>query len=312
MKKKSLNEIKLSNNVKNALRIINDKLMDQKKHVDHFQYKKTLEMTGEMEEFIDKLSQQEKNLLINVIKSLTLLTSGNVKSVRSSGESFDAKKSESWEKVLSNVSFEILEYMGFDTGKPVSQKDYKESAIYLRTLTAQRNFGTGPVEKFNLMFRGMSGIDKNTLIHLLVNDEILVNQGSSFSTDFTESYSFAQGAMYNTLFVAYNPKLKGLDARSLSFYSGEDEIIFSGKIKLSKILLFNNRGAQFRTEWSDSVGRADFVINPKESVFKQGGLKKQLIDLLTDEDDTKRWNMGIPFANGELKRPMFVFVGKVV
>ena len=31
MKKKSLNEIKLSNNVKNALRIINDKLMDLNK-----------------------------------------------------------------------------------------------------------------------------------------------------------------------------------------------------------------------------------------------------------------------------------------
>ena len=71
-------------------------------------------------------------------------------------------------------------------------------------------------------------------------------------------------------------------------------------------------GAQFRSEWDDSVGRADFVINPKESVFKQGGLKKQLIDILTDKEDTKRWNMGIPFGNGEMKRPMFVFVGKVV
>lgn len=312
MKKKSLNEIQLTKNVKSALRVINDKLIDQKKHVDHRQYKKKLEMTSRMQEFIDKLSQQEKNMLISVIKSLTLLTSGNVKSVRTSGRSFDAQKSKPWEKILSNASYEILEYMGFDTGKPVSQKDYKESAMYLRTLTAQRNFGTGPVDKFNLIFRGMSGIDKNTLIHLLINDEILVNQGSSFSTDFVESYSFAQGKMYNTLFVAYNPKLKGLDARALSFYSGEDEIIFSGKIKLSKILVFNNRGANFRDEWDQSVGRADFVINPKESVFKQGGLKKQLIDLLTNEDDTKDWNMGIPFANGEMKRPFFVFVGKVV
>ena len=158
----------------------------------------------------------------------------------------------------------------------------------------------------------MHGIDKNTLIYLMTDDELLINQGSSFSTDFVESYKFAQGEMYNTMFVAHNPQLKGLDARTLSKYFGEDEVIFSGSIKLSKILIFNNRGAEFRPDWSDSVGRADFVIVPRESVFKQRGLKKQLIDILTDNKDTKRWNMGIPFGNGEMKRPMFVFVGKVV
>ena len=269
-------------------------------------------MTGRMMEFMDKLSNKEKEMLISTIKALTLLTSGNVESVRSAGRTFEKNKSQPWEKVLSGISFELLQYMGFDTNQKVTQKDYSEAARYLRGLTSERNFGTGPIEKFNLMFRGMKGIDKNTLIYLLATDEINIPQGSSFSTDFTESYKFAQGEMYNTLFVAYNPKLKGLDARTLSKYFGEDEIIFSGRIKVDKILIYNNMGAQFRSEWDDSVGRADFVINPKESVFKQGGLKKQLIDLLTDQEDTKSWNMGIPFANGEMKRPYFVFVGKIV
>lgn len=310
MKKKSLNEIKLSNNVKLALKSINDKLMTQKK-VLRFQGDQ-LEMTGPIMDYVDKLSDQEKVMLIDVIKSLTLLTSGNVKSVRSSGRTYDKKKAQSWEKVLSGISFEILQYMGFDVNQKVTERDYKDAARYLRSLTSQRNFSEDPLEKFNLIFRGMHGIDKNTLIYLLLNDELFIPQGSSFSTDFSESYSFAQGQMYNTLFVAYNPKLKGLDARGLSKYFGEDEIIFSGKIKLNKILIFNDYGSNLESEWEDSVGRADFVINPKESVFKQGGFKKQLVDLLTDEGDTYDWNMGIPFANGEMKRPFFVFVGKVI
>tara|TARA_R100000697_G_scaffold111745_1_gene128909 strand:+ start:601 stop:1533 length:933 start_codon:yes stop_codon:yes gene_type:complete len=310
MKKKSLNEIKLSNNVKLALKSINDKLMTQKK-VLRFQGDQ-LEMTGPIMDYVDKLSDQEKVMLIDVIKSLTLLTSGNVKSVRSSGRTYDKKKAQSWEKVLSGISFEILQYMGFDVNQKVTERDYKDAARYLRSLTSQRNFSEDPLEKFNLIFRGMHGIDKNTLIYLLLNDELFIPQGSSFSTDFSESYSFAQGQMYNTLFVAYNPRLKGLDARGLSKYFGEDEIIFSGKIKLNKILIFNDYGSNLESEWEDSVGRADFVINPKESVFKQGGFKKQLVDLLTDEGDTYDWNMGIPFANGEMKRPFFVFVGKVI
>ena len=310
MKKKSLNEIKLSNNVKLALKSINDKLMTQKK-VLRFQGDQ-LEMTGPIMDYVDKLSDQEKVMLIDVIKSLTLLTSGNVKSVRSSGRTYDKKKAQSWEKVLSGISFEILQYMGFDVNQKVTERDYKDAARYLRSLTSQRNFSEDPLEKFNLIFRGMHGIDKNTLIYLLLNDELFIPQGSSFSTDFSESYSFAQGQMYNTLFVAYNPRLKGLDARGLSKYFGEDEIIFSGKIKLNKILIFNDYGSNLESEWEDSVGRADFAINPKESVFKQGGFKKQLVDLLTDEGDTYDWNMGIPFANGEMKRPFFVFVGKVI
>lgn len=310
MKKKRLNETQINKNVKTALRLINDRLMMQKKKIFH--QGEQLEMTGRMMEFMDKLSNKEKEMLISTIKALTLLTSGNVQSVRSAGRTFEKNKSQPWEKVLSGISFELLQYMGFDTNQKVTQKDYSEAARYLRGLTSERNFGTGPIEKFNLMFRGMKGIDKNTLIYLLATDEINIPQGSSFSTDFTESYKFAQGEMYNTLFVAYNPKLKGLDARTLSKYFGEDEIIFSGRIKVDKILIYNNMGAQFRSEWDDSVGRADFVINPKESVFKQGGLKKQLIDLLTDQEDTKSWNMGIPFANGEMKRPYFVFVGKIV
>ena len=312
MKKKRLNEIKLSKGVKAALGLINDKLMIQKKGDDVHIYRQPLEITGAIEDFIDKLSREEKNTLINVIKSLTLLTSGTVKCVRTFGRSYDKKKAKSWEKVLSDVSFEILQYMGFNTSQKVTERDYRDAARYLRNLTSQRNVQDDPKEKFNLLFRGMHGIDKNTLIYLLTDDELLVNQGSSFSTDFEESYKFAQGEMYNTMFVAYNPQFKGLDARTLSKYFGEDEVIFSGSIKLSKILIFNNRGAEFRPDWSDSVGRADFVIDPRESVFKQGGLKKQLIDILTDNKDTKRWNMGIPFGNGEMKRPMFVFVGKVV
>ena len=189
MKKKSLNEIKLSKNVKDALRLINNKLISQQKAMT---YSEPLEMTGAMMDFIDSLNKQEKESLVKVIKALTLLTSGNVKSVRSAGRSFKKAKSQSWSRVLSGISDELLTYIGFNTSQKVTQRDYTDAAAYLRSLTSQRNYETDPAEKFGLMFRGMSDIDKNTLIYLLSNDEIFISKGSSFSTDLTESYKFAQ------------------------------------------------------------------------------------------------------------------------
>ena len=82
MKKKILNEVKLDSRIKNALRIINDKLGIQKDFRDSKDLGfEDLEMTGPMMDYIDGLTVDEKKVLIDVIKSITLLTSGNVKSV---------------------------------------------------------------------------------------------------------------------------------------------------------------------------------------------------------------------------------------
>ena len=308
--KKKLNEVKLDARIKSALRLINDKLGLQKdiKGSDVYGID-GLEMSSEMEDYIDNLTPDEKKVLVDVIKSITLLTSGNVKSVRTAGRSFDPKKSEPWHEITSDISRELLTYLKFDVGKVITKRDYELAKKMLSSLSGQRNVDADPIKKYTKLYRGMAKLDKNTIVYLLNTDRIFVGQESSFSTNLKEAWKFATGRQYNTFFVVDNPDMKGLDARGLSNFSHEDEVIFSGIIKLNKIAINNNRSN--KKDPAD-ISQADFVLDPSESSFG-GGLKTMILNALPDKDDTFTTNMGIDLPNGKrLHRPLFIFYGTVI
>lgn len=310
MKKKTLNEVKLDSRIKNALRIINDKLGIQKDFRDSKDLGfEDLEMTGPMMDYIDGLTVDEKKVLIDVIKSITLLTSGNVKSVRTAGRSFDPQAAQPWKKITSDITSELLTYLKFDVGKVVTKRDYQVAKKMLSSLSKQKNLDADPVKKYTRLYRGMSNLEKNTIVYLMNTDRIFVTDESSFSTSLKEAWKFGARSQYNTIFVIDNPEMKGLDARGLSNFAHEEEVIFSGIIKVNKIAINNNRSNR---KDPSNISESDFILDPSESVFS-GGLKSMILNELPDKEDTFTTNMGIDLPNGErLHRPLFIFHGTVM
>ena len=308
--KKKLNEIKLDNRIKNALRLINDKLGIQKDIKGSDEYGiDGFEMTGAMMDYIDKLNSNEKKVLVDVIKSITLLTSGNVKSVRTAGRSFDPQEAEPWTNISSDITAELLTYLKFDVGKVVTKRDYQIAKKMLSSLSKQKNLDAEPLKKYTRLYRGMSNLEKNTIAYLMNTDRIFVTDESSFSTSLKEAWKFGARSQYNTIFVVDNPEMKGLDARGLSNFSHEEEVIFSGVIKVNKIAINNNRSNR---KDPSNISEADFVLDPSESVFS-GGLKSMILNALPKKEDTYTTNMGIKLPNGKrLHRPLFIFYGTVI
>lgn len=308
--KKKLNEVKLDARIKNALRIINDKLGIQKDIRGSDAYGiDGLEMTSDMQDYIDGLTDGEKKVLVDVIKSITLLTSGNVKSVRTAGRSFDPKKSEPWHEITSDISSELLTYLKFDVRRTITRRDYQVAKKMLSSLSKQRNLDADPLKKYTRIYRGMAKLNKNTIVYLLNTDRIFVSQESSFSTDLKEAWKFATGGQYNTFFVVDNPDMKGLDARGLSNFSHEDEVIFSGVIKINKVAINNNRSN--KKDPAD-ISQSDFVLDPSESSFGKG-LKSMILNALPNQEDTYTMSMGVDLPNGKrLHRPLFIIHGTVV
>lgn len=308
--KRKLNEVKLDARVKTALRVINDKLGIQKDQKNSTSYGiDGFEMTGAMIDYINDLTPGERKVLVDVIKSITLLTSGNVNSVRTAGRTFAPDMAEPWIEILSDVSDELLRYMKFDTSQKVTKRDYEVAKKMLSSLSRQRNVVSEPMKKYTKMYRGMAQLERNTINFLLSTDRLIIHQESSFSTDKLAAWKFATGAQYNTLFIINNPEMKGVDARGLSKFSHEDEIIFSGEIKIEKIIV--NNGLRAPKSPFD-ISQADFVIDPKESFFDEG-IKSMIMDALPKKEDTFTLNMGVKLPNGkELHRPVFIFYGTVV
>ena len=176
-------------------------------------------------------------------------------------------------------------------------------------LSGQKNVDADPIKKYTRLYRGMKNLKKNTIVALLNMDRFFVSQESSFSTDLKESWKFATGSQYNTLFIVDNPEMKGLDARQLSNFSHEEEVIFSGVIKINKIAINNNRS---NNKDPLDISQADFVLDPSESSFG-GGLKSMILNALPNKEDSYTTNMGIDLPNGKrLHRPLFIVHGAVI
>ena len=69
---------------------------------------KSKKVPDTISKILGELSPVEKQGFIKIIKSLTLLTSGNVEMVRNRGKTWDRKKAQRWERVASPVSLNVL------------------------------------------------------------------------------------------------------------------------------------------------------------------------------------------------------------
>ena len=84
---------------------------------------------------LSDLDDNDKERFVKIIKSLTLLTSGNVAMVRDFGKSWSKEEASNWDSILSQNSDAVLKHLGFDTSQEVTARDYYEAGWHLEKIS---------------------------------------------------------------------------------------------------------------------------------------------------------------------------------
>lgn len=252
---------------------------------------------------LEKLNPVEKEGFIKIIKSLTLLTSGNVEMVRNRGKTWDRKKAQRWKRVLSPVSKNILYMLDFDINSIVSAEDYRQASIHLSQIadksniefvsrfdhpmadgipvdadtkqrSTQRDKARYDGENISVLYRGLNDLPENVIKYMITAKEISLGNACSSSTDVDVAQAFAGKRRdgFSALFVMSNPKKIGVDARQFSKFSIEKEIIIKGNFVIESVFC----KTMHRTEppFQNTVLQAD----GQQSIFENQP-KKTMIDL---------------------------------
>ena len=255
-------------------------------------------------EVLINLSDQEKKGFLKILKSLTLLTSGNVEMVRNSGATWEPHKTQRWFRVFSNVSAAVATLLDFDINKKVTAEDYSQASTHLDQIAERSNIefvgrdehpfaSTEPdrvaagkrgakrdrarydATEISFLYRGLHELPANVVRYMLTTGNISLGRACSSSADrqIALDYASPKGDGFSALFIMKNPKKIGLDARELSKFENESEIIIKGDFKVDTIYLISYNNAELRL--GDSVLKAD----GQESVFASSS-KQTMIDML--------------------------------
>ena len=215
-------------------------------------------------EKIKPLSDEDKKALDAALKTMILLTSGNVKTVRD--PSLYDPDAGSWKSISSPSAMEVLNQIpdGFGGRGPgytsPTKEDYETAkklmpilgssfmdADEVKALTG----GGSPEEEyfykleatkgFETLYRGISDLKIDTIKYAMENTTWDMLRGVSTSFNPTESENFAgikqysHGAIKNRgpsmYFIINNPKRKGFVSDAISEYN-EQEVILSGIVDI--------------------------------------------------------------------------------
>ena len=205
--------------------------------------------TTEAFQIIKSLSDKDKKAILNIVKSIVLLTSANVETVRSYGETFEPKMAKPWATVASTNANHLMDLLYFDSNQKITKEDYKRAGHHLEQLGKEthiqklddkeypdRDPGQKNYDHISLLYRGFKNIPGKAIAYWLNTPVISLPRACSSSTMFPTATNFARQTdmgrgNYGVVFIMRNPKKIGLDARKFSRYSNEFEIIVKGTFK---------------------------------------------------------------------------------
>jgi hypothetical protein len=289
-------------------------------------------------EVLTKLNDKEKKAFLKVIKSLTLLTSGNVELVRDYGKGWKPHKSGRWKSVFSNVSGSVATLLGFDINLKVTAEDYKQASMHLDQIANRSNIefvgrseypyaSTKPEdiesgkrgdkrdlaryegEEISTLYRGLNSLPPSVVKYMLTTKNIQLGRACSSSVNPDIAMAFAGKDAISALFVMKNPNKLGLDAREFSKFELESEIIIKGSLEVETIYLKSFK--RYDSPFANSIIKAD----GQESIFDSANKQKmiEMMELGTRVNDYHLDELG-QFAarNFEKGRSLFfVFVGTI-
>lgn len=214
---------------------------------------------------------ENKDKFIEMIKAMTLLTSGNVSSLRDPNQ-YDSQKSERWSMILSEPSKFVLQYLRFPFYEEITKEDYEKAKALLPEIGSSSSLtsevldvfgtleGSDKQSRFEFILSGMSSENdedsgpkwKKTIrgydklyrgLHLMNDNAVILFSEIGFPWDMERGVSTSRSSKVaanfsnkegpNNIFIEIdNPEKKGFPALSLSKYSGEQEVILSGMIEI--------------------------------------------------------------------------------
>ena len=211
-------------------------------------------------EKIKPLSNEDKKALDTALKTMILMTSGNVKTIRD--PSLYDPGAGSWRSIASSSAMNVLNQIpnesgGFGPGITSPTKEDYETAKRLMPILGSSFMdadevkaltgGVSPQEEyfykldssegFETLYRGISDLKIDTIKYGMMNStwDILRGVSTSFNPrqadDFAGTTQYGHGASKNRgpsmYFVINNPKRKGFVSDAISEYD-EQEVILSG------------------------------------------------------------------------------------
>jgi hypothetical protein len=210
--------------------------------------------------------QSSKDNLLQMIKAMTLLTSGNVESVRNP-EGFNPNKAKPWSTILSDPSKLIFQVLRGASYERVTQQDYANAKVLIPVIASSSlleaevftvfsstglsrtnsaltqslyrgDTNTNSIRRalggYEHLYRGLSDMSDQSIIRCTdIARPWNLERGVSTSRNYASAKGFSQKDGPNHIvFVMDNPSSKGFSALNLSKYKAEEEIILSGIVQI--------------------------------------------------------------------------------
>ena len=198
------------------------------------------------------LTYKDFDAMGTILKSMILMTSGSVATVRNP-DSFDPLKTSPWEDIARSSLGNLFTLLGLDIAEQISKQDYKtantllkkmgSSSIEMSDIEAKigpNGFNTMKPEKVQIsetLWRGLKKLSFDAIILMLdKKDDWDIGRAVSTSEVMDVAYEFASdvpsGETNNKVVLKINnPKRKGFRAGRLSKFQ-EDEVILSGQLRI--------------------------------------------------------------------------------
>ena len=210
-------------------------------------------------EKLKNLSDPDLTALGDALKSMVLLTSGNVASVKDP-EKYDPNEAKRWSTISSPSAMEVFMHVpNFDAMKDSPTKEDYETAKRLLPILGSSFMDFDEIDSltgggtplaykkldrligFEKLFRGIKDLDMNVIKFILSSPTWDMGRGVSTSHNIFESRLFAamdeqewgSRSGPSIFFKINNPKKKGFISDAISEYD-EAEIILSGNLKIDK------------------------------------------------------------------------------
>lgn len=198
------------------------------------------------------LTNKDFDAMGTILKSMILMTSGSVATVRDP-DSFDPLKTSSWEDIARTSLGNLFTLLGLDIAEQISKQDYKTANSLLKKMGSSNiemsdieakigptGFNTMKPEKIQIsktLWRGLKDLSIDAIkIILNKKDNWDIGRAVSTSEVMDVAYEFATdvptGQTNNRIILQIkNPKRRGFRAGRLSKFQ-EDEVILSGQLKI--------------------------------------------------------------------------------
>lgn len=267
------------------------------------------------EKYIDTLlaevikTPEDSQALIDMIKTMTILTSGTVKVVRDPSSFERGKDIKTWGEILSPPSMYVMTKLRYPIYKELSRADYELAnkllpkigssflssdevrAVFSSTSLSktqpnlEKHLGgdQSDIEGFDVLYRGLNSMSDDAIYACtIIGSQWDMVRGVSTTHVYETAKGFSdQKSPNRILFEMKNPDRIGFNALNLSVYSRERETILSTKVIIDNYELTLHL-EKVGSEYSDNLIRVDAT---KDLMVARHGTR--LLAHLTTEEDVQ-------------------------